>query len=137
MRGICQLEVERQFSTICFLMKNESIHSMARHLLVSFASRMSSIPYFLEAFSSLNHKNFISSFSTLYSDSTIRCHGLEYASKHTHRKRRLTSKRRQEFSAKRVVVSSNYILTGTQDDESKEANKKNKCLLNKYSPCHQ
>ncbi len=41
----------------------------------------------------------------------------------------MTSKRRQKFSTKRVVVSSNYIMTGIKDDESKEASKKNKYLF--------
>jgi hypothetical protein len=39
--------------------------------------------------------------------------------------------RKQIFSTKRVLVLSNYIVTGTHDDESKEANTKNKCLVNK------
>ena len=36
----------------------------------------------------------------------------------------MTRKSRQEFSTKRVLVSSNYILTGIENDESKEVKKK-------------
>jgi len=46
----------------------------------------------------------------------------------------MTSKRRQAFSTKRVLVSSNYILTSIEVDESKETSqkkKKNKCLVSK------
>jgi hypothetical protein len=35
----------------------------------------------------------------------------------------MTGKRRQAFSTKRMLVSSNYILTGTEDDERRKPSK--------------
>lgn len=43
----------------------------------------------------------------------------------------MTSQRKPAFSTKRVLVSLNYILTGIEDDESKETSTKNKYLVSK------